>query len=61
LFAKKLSTGFRGNLLFPTVIEVTDRAIFRRKRSWFRLDEISIVLAKVASVYISTGMIWADI
>lgn len=57
----KASRWTRGNFLFPTVIEVTDRAIFRRKRSWFRLDEISIVLAKVASVHISTGIIWADI
>ncbi|MDB6034343.1 MAG: hypothetical protein JWM16_4681 [Verrucomicrobiales bacterium] len=57
----KASRWTRGNFLFPTVIEVTEQAIFRRKRSWFRLDEISIVLSKVASVHISTGMIWADV
>ncbi|HUR47027.1 MAG TPA: hypothetical protein VMZ27_14205 [Candidatus Saccharimonadales bacterium] len=51
----------RGNRLFPTVIEVTDTAILRRKRSWFRKDEISIALPKVASVHVKTGMIWADI
>ena len=51
----------RGNRLFPTVIEVTDTAILRRKRSWFRKDEISIALPKVASVHVSIGMIWADI
>jgi hypothetical protein len=50
-----------GNFLFPTVIEVTDQAVIRHKRSWFSRDEISISLAKVASVHIKTGIIWADI
>jgi hypothetical protein len=51
----------RGNFLFPTVIEVTDQAVIRRKRSWFSRDEISISITKVASVHIKTGIIWADI
>ena len=51
----------RGNLLFPTVIEVTDKAVIRRKPSWFSRDEISIARAKVASVHIKTGIIWSDI
>src|SRR5712671_5289498 len=51
----------RGNFLFPTIIEVSDTAIIRRKRSWFSRDEISIALPKVASVHIKTGLIWADI
>lgn len=51
----------RGNLLFPTYIEVSDRAVTRRKRSWFRLDEISMSLSKVASVHIKTGLIWSEI
>ncbi len=51
----------RGNFLFPTVIEVTDTAIIRRKRSWFSKDEISIALPKVASVHIKTGLIWSEI
>jgi hypothetical protein len=51
----------RGNFLFPTYIEVSDRAISRRKRSWFRMDEMSISLSKVASVHIKTGLIWSDI
>ena len=51
----------RGNFLFPTVIEVNDAAIIRRKRSWFSRDEISIALPKVASVHIKTGVIWSDI
>src|SRR5664279_2024463 len=51
----------RGNRLFPTVIEVSDRAVIRHKRSWFSKDEISISITKVASVHIKTGIIWADI
>jgi len=51
----------RGNLLFPTIIEVSDTAIIRHKRSWFKVDEMSISLPKVASVHITTGLIWSDI
>jgi len=51
----------RGNFLFPTVIEVTDQAVIRRKRSWFSRDEISISLAKVASVHLRIGILWSDI
>jgi rfaE bifunctional protein nucleotidyltransferase chain/domain len=51
----------RGNRLFPTRIEVTDRAVVRRKRAWFRLDEMSISIQKVASVHIRTGLLWSDI
>ncbi|MGO8765713.1 MAG: hypothetical protein ACLQSR_11355 [Limisphaerales bacterium] len=51
----------RGNHLFPTVIEVTDMAVVRHKRSWFSKDEISISIYKVASVHIKTGLIWSEI
>jgi hypothetical protein len=47
--------------LFPTIIEVTDKAVVRHKRSWFSKDEISMSITKVASVHIKTGIIWADI
>ena len=50
-----------GNHLFPTIIEVTDQALIRHKRSWFSTDEISISITKVASVHIKTGIIWSDI
>jgi hypothetical protein len=50
-----------GNHLFSTVIEVSDSAVVRRKRSWFTVNEISIHLSKVASVRIDTGLLWADI
>jgi hypothetical protein len=57
----KASRWTNGNHLFRTVIEVTDKAVIRRKRSWFSQDEISIAISKVASVHIKTGMIWSNI
>jgi hypothetical protein len=51
----------KGNHLFTTVIEVTDSAVVRRKRSWFTVNEISIHLSKVASIRIETGLLWSDI
>ena len=51
----------RGNFLFPTVIEIDDKAVIRRKRNWFSSDEIAISLSKVASVHIKTGLVWADV
>lgn len=51
----------RGNFLFPTCIEVTDKGITRRKPSWFSRDEMTISISKVASVHIKTGLIWSDI
>jgi len=50
-----------GNFLFPTVIEVSDKAVVRHKRSWFSENEISISIQKVASVRIQTGIMWSDI
>jgi len=51
----------KGNHVWATVIEVTDTAVVRRKRSWFSVNEISIHLSKIASVRIDTGMVWSDI
>ncbi len=51
----------KGNLLFPTTIEVSDKAVTRRKRSWFSRDEMSVSISKVASVHIKTGIVWSDI
>ena len=51
----------KGNHLFPTVIEVTDLAVVRRKRTWFTRNEMSIHLQLVASVHIETGLFWSDI
>jgi hypothetical protein len=57
----KASRWTKGNFLFPAVIEVSDKALVRRKRSWFSRDEISMSLSKVASVHIKTGIIWSNI
>jgi len=51
----------KGNFLFPTVIEVGEKSVVRRKRSWFGRDEISISVQKIALVHIKTGLIWSDI
>jgi hypothetical protein len=51
----------KGNFLFPTIIEVDQRAVVRRKRHWFSVDEMTINLSKVASVHIKTGLIWSDV
>jgi hypothetical protein len=50
-----------GNLLFPTIIEVTDTAVVRQKPGWFSTNEMTIHLQKVASVHVQTGLFWADI
>ncbi len=57
----KASRWTKGNHLFPTVIEVTDKSVMRRKRSWFSVDEMSIAITKVASIHIKTGVIWSTI
>ena len=57
----KASRWSHGNHLFPTVIEITDLALVRHKRSWLSKDEISISISKVASVHIKTGFFWATI
>lgn len=57
----KASRWTRGNFLFRSIIEVTDVAVIRHKRSWFSKDEISISISKIASVHIKTGVIWSDI
>ncbi len=50
-----------GNRLFPTQIVVSPERVLRIKRRWFGSDEESIAVAKVASVRITTGMIWSEI
>lgn len=50
-----------GNFFFPTRIEVGPERVLRIKPKFFGSTEESIPIAKVASVQISTGMIWSDI
>jgi hypothetical protein len=51
----------KGNLFFPTLIEVSEKAVTSRKRSLFKMDEMSMSITKVASVHITTGMVWSEI
>ncbi len=50
-----------GNLFFPTRIVVNSLRVSRVKRRMFSRSEESISIGQVASVKISTGMIWSDI
>jgi hypothetical protein len=51
----------KGNLFFPTRIEVGPERVLRVKPRFFGSNEESIPINKVASVQISTGMIWSNI
>jgi len=51
----------RGNLWFPTRIVVSPLRVSRVKRRLFGSSEESISISQVASVKISTGIIWSEI
>lgn len=51
----------RGNLLFPTRILVTPQRVSRIKPRLFGSNEESIGISQVASVHISTGILWSNI
>ena len=51
----------QGNFIFPTRIVVSPLRVSRVKSRWFGSNEESIPVSKVASVHISTGMLWAEI
>ena len=51
----------RGNLWFPTRIVVSPLRVSRVKRRLFGSSEESISISQVASVKISTGIVWSDI
>jgi hypothetical protein len=51
----------RGNFLFPTQISVGPERVLRVKPRLFGRTEESIPISKVASVQISTGLIWSVI
>src|ERR1051326_3174732 len=59
--ASQASRGTPGNLLLPTRIEVGPERVLRIKPRLFGSSEESIPITKVASVLISTGMLWSDI
>ncbi len=51
----------KGNLFFPTRIVVNSLHVSRVKPRLFGSNEESIAMAQVASVRISTGILWSDI
>ncbi|MBO0910388.1 MAG: hypothetical protein J2P13_01240 [Acidobacteria bacterium] len=51
----------RGNLFFPTRIVVSPLHVSRVKSRLFGNTEESIAISQVASVEISTGIIWSEI
>lgn len=51
----------RGNFWFPTRIVVSPLRVSRVKRRLFGSSEESISISQVASVKISTGVVWSDI
>ena len=51
----------KGNLFFPTRIVVNSLRVSRVKRRLFGSSEESISISQVASVKISTGVVWSDI
>ena len=51
----------RGNFWFPTRIVVSPLRVSRVKRRLFGSNEESIAISQVASVKISTGVLWSDI
>ena len=50
-----------GNLFFPTRIEVGPERVLRIKPRFFGRSEESMPISKVASVQISTGILWSNI
>jgi hypothetical protein len=51
----------QGNLLFPTRIVVNSLHVIKAKPRLFGNNEESIAIAQVASVQISTGVLWSNI
>ena len=51
----------KGNFFFPTRIVVNSLRVTRVKRRMFSRSEESISISQVASVKISTGIVWSDI
>jgi hypothetical protein len=51
----------KGNLFFPTRIVVNAQRVSRVKPRLFGSNEESIGIIQVASVHISTGIIWSNI
>jgi hypothetical protein len=51
----------QGNFLFPTKLVVSPLRVSRVKSRLFGSNEESIAISKIASVHISTGVVWSEI
>jgi hypothetical protein len=51
----------KGNFFFPTKLVVSSQRVSRVKSRLFGSNEESIAISKVASVHISTGVVWSEI
>jgi len=51
----------QGNFIFPTRIVVSPLRVSRIKSRWFGSNDETIAMSKVASVHISTGVLWSEI
>jgi len=51
----------QGNFLFPTKLVVSPLRVSRVKSRWFGSNDESIAMSKIASVHISTGVLWSEI
>jgi hypothetical protein len=51
----------QGNFLFPTRLVVSPLRVSRVKSRWLGSNDESIAISKIASVHISTGVLWAEI
>jgi hypothetical protein len=51
----------QGNFFFPTKIVVSPQRVSRIKSRLFGSNEETIPISKVASVHISTGVLWSEI
>jgi hypothetical protein len=51
----------QGNFLFPTRLVVSPLRVSRVKSRLFGSNDESIAMSKIASVHISTGVLWAEI
>src|SRR5579859_5290717 len=51
----------QGNFLFPTKLVISPQRVSRVKGRFFGSNEESMAMSKVASVHISTGVVWAVI
>jgi len=51
----------QGNFLFPTRLVISPQRVARVKGRMFGSNEESIAMSKIASVHISTGVVWSEI